>query len=91
MMAGMLSQAVLYLIQADLLPSQLPLWDTSNFISESSLMGELLHAMLGYEASPTAIQALVYLGSLLLFFAYAGMRFNSAGLFRRVSSKRKKS
>ncbi len=91
MTSGMLSKAVLYLIQADLLPAQLPLWDSSNVISESSLMGELLHAMLGYEANPTAIQVLVYLGSLLLFFAYFWLRFDPVSLLRRHSLQRKKS
>lgn len=64
--AGMASQAALYLSQADILHAQAPLWDTSSFISESSLLGELLHASLGYEASPTLVQLLVCLASVAL-------------------------
>jgi len=64
--AGMLSQAVLLLIQADWLPSQLPLWDSSSLLSENSVPGQLLYALIGYEATPTAIQAGFYFGGLLL-------------------------
>jgi high-affinity iron transporter len=64
--AGMISQAALLLIQADWLPSQLPLWDTSAWLAEQSLTGTLLYALIGYEATPTAIQASCYFGGLLL-------------------------
>jgi len=67
--AGMMAQAALYLAQADILPSQFTLWDTSNIVAESSLIGELLHAALGYEASPTLSQALMYSGSFVVSFA----------------------
>jgi len=69
--AGMLSQAVLLLIQADWLPSQLPLWDTSEWLSENSVTGQLLYALIGYEATPTALQAFFYFGGLLLFLVVA--------------------
>jgi high-affinity iron transporter len=64
--AGMLSQAVLLLIQADWLPSQLPIWDSSGWLSENSVTGQLLYALIGYEATPTALQASSYFGGLLL-------------------------
>jgi len=64
--AGMISQASLLLIQADWLPSQLPLWNSSEFISEESVVGQLLYAVIGYEATPTPIQAGFYLGGLIL-------------------------
>jgi high-affinity iron transporter len=64
--AGMLSQAVLLLIQADWLPSQLPIWDSSGWLSESSVTGQLMYALVGYEATPTALQAAFYFGGLLL-------------------------
>ncbi len=67
--AGMMGQAALYLSQADLMPSQGALWDTSNVFAESSLMGELLHAAIGYEASPSLTQVLLYLGSVLTSLA----------------------
>ena len=67
--AGMLSQAVLLLIQADWLPSQLPLWDSSAWLPESSVTGQLLYALIGYEATPTALQAAFYFGGLLVYVA----------------------
>ncbi len=67
--AGMLSQASLLLIQADWLPSQLPLWNSSEFISEHSIVGQLLYAVIGYEATPTPVQAGFYFGGLALSVA----------------------
>ena len=64
--AGMLSHASLLLIQADWLPSQLHLWDTSQWLSEESLMGQLMFMLLSYEATPTAIQFIVYVLGFLL-------------------------
>ena len=64
--SGMASQAAQLLIQADWLPSQLPLWDSSGWISETSVSGQLLYALVGYEATPTAIQAGFHFGGLLL-------------------------
>jgi high-affinity iron transporter len=64
--SGMVSQASLLLIQADWLPGQLPLWNTSDFLSEKSVTGQLLYALIGYESTPTAIQASLYLLGFLL-------------------------
>ena len=69
--AGMSSQAALLLIQADILPSQLPLWNTGDWLSETSVTGQLLYALAGYESTPTAVQAGFYFGGLLLLaFSY---------------------
>ncbi len=64
--SGMISQATLLMIQADWLPAQMPLWNTSDFLSEKSVLGQLLYALVGYEATPTALQASMYLGGLIL-------------------------
>jgi len=64
--AGMAGQAALLLIQADWLPSWSPVWDSSGWIGESSVTGQLLYALIGYEATPTPIQAFAYFGGLLL-------------------------
>jgi high-affinity iron transporter len=64
--SGMASQAAQLLIQADWLPAQLPIWDSSGWISESSVTGQLLYALIGYEATPAAIQAGFHFGGLLL-------------------------
>ena len=75
--AGMISQAALLLIQADWLPAQLPLWDTSAWLAEQSLTGTILYALIGYEATPTAIQAACYFGGLLLLLLVAVMSTRS--------------
>ena len=61
---GMVTQATQLLLQADLISSQLPLWDTSPWVSEHSLFGGILFALMGYEASPTPIQVGVYITSI---------------------------
>jgi high-affinity iron transporter len=65
LMAGMASQAVGFLIQADILPPLVsPAWDTSYLLTEGSLPGKVLHALIGYQARPAGMQVLVYLGVL---------------------------
>ena len=64
--AGMLSHAVQILTQADWLPAQRTIWDTSSFLSETSLLGQLLYAIMGYEATPTANQVAAYVSGALL-------------------------
>jgi len=55
--AGMASQAAAFLMQANLLPSLgNDLWDTSSILSENSLIGLLLHVLIGYSAQPAGIQ-----------------------------------
>ncbi|MDT8310664.1 MAG: FTR1 family protein [Methylophaga sp.] len=67
MVAGsMMAQASQFLIQADWLPSSSPLWDSSGLISEHSLSGQLLYALMGYEATPSALQVIIYALSLIL-------------------------
>jgi len=64
--AGMAGQASLLLIQADWLPSHAPMWDSSALVAENSITGQLLYALIGYEATPTPIQVAAYFGGLLL-------------------------
>lgn len=72
--AGMSAQATRLLIQADWLSTDGALWDTSAFLSENSTGGQLLYALIGYEASPSTIEVVVYVSSLLLM----GLMFVSA-------------
>lgn len=69
---SMISQTIQQLIQADWLISQYPLWDTSMWLSEHSVTGQLLYALIGYEATPTAIQITAYLSSLALIILLSG-------------------
>src|SRR5579885_1812835 len=65
--AGMASQAAAFLLQADLLPTLgANLWNTSSLLSDESLVGRILHTLIGYTARPAGIQLIFYLGTLLI-------------------------
>jgi high-affinity iron transporter len=65
--AGMASQAAGYLIQADLIPSLVsPLWDTSEALPEKSVIGMLLHSLIGYDARPAGMQLVFYVVTLVI-------------------------
>ena len=75
--AGMASQAARFLIQADLLPSlATPLWDTSALLPQASLLGTLLHSLIGYEAQPAGMQIVFYI-TVLVVIGTGMMRFNN--------------
>ena len=72
--AGMASQMARFLIQADKIPALAsPLWDTSAAIPEKSVLGLLLHSLIGYDASPAGMQLVFYVTTLLVILA--GMKF----------------
>ncbi len=59
--AGMAAQAAGFLVQADVLQPLLnPAWDTSAILSDKSLIGKVLHSLVGYESRPSGIQVLFY-------------------------------
>lgn len=58
--AGMASQAVSYLIQADLIESGYAVWDTNWLVEESSVTGQLLYSFIGYESTPILKQVIIY-------------------------------
>lgn len=59
--AGLAAQAAAYLVQADILPPLgHQLWDTSSILSEQSVLGNVLHILVGYTANPMGIQLLFY-------------------------------
>jgi len=82
--AGMAATAAGYLSQAGLLPSFTPLWNTSGFLSEQSVVGQLLHVLIGYQARPTAIELGFYFGTLILIGA--GMVLISKPKFSHASA-----
>jgi high-affinity iron transporter len=72
--ASMASQAAGFLIQADLLPSLgAPLWDTSSVLPQTTALGTLLHALIGYNAQPAGMQIVFYV--VVLVAIAAGMRW----------------
>jgi high-affinity iron transporter len=65
--AGMASQGAAFLMQADLLPALgNDLWDTSSILSEHSMLGVLLHVLIGYSAQPAGIQVMFYLATIVV-------------------------
>lgn len=74
---NMLSQSALQLTQADWIPSAQAAWDTSQWLPESSLAGQLLYALIGYEATPSLIQIICYLMGTGLVLAVAIIRGSS--------------
>lgn len=63
--AGMASQAANFLVQADMLPTWGKLWDISSVLSNQSMLGSLLHTLVGYDAAPMGIQMAVYAVTIL--------------------------
>jgi len=62
LVAGMTAQAASYLSQAGWLPVLNPMmWDSSGLLAEKSLIGQLLHTLVGYVDRPTGIQLVAYL------------------------------
>lgn len=57
---NMASQIVMLLSQADWLPYTPTAWDSSALLSESSIPGHLLYALVGYESNPSILQAVCY-------------------------------
>lgn len=63
--AGMAAQGAAFLVQADLLPALGGnVWDTSFLLPDDSLVGRVLHALIGYVAAPDGIQILFYLATI---------------------------
>jgi high-affinity iron transporter len=63
--AGMASHAAGFLVQAGWLPAlQHPLWDTSAVLSDRSLLGQILHTLIGYDDRPAGIQVVFYFAAL---------------------------
>ncbi len=69
--AGMCAQATQLLIQADWISISGFIWDSSAIIPEGSVVGQLLYALIGYEATPSIIEVTVYLACLLITSAAA--------------------
>ena len=67
--AGLASQAVAFLQQADVLTAfSNTLWDSSWLLSDSNLLGRVLHTLVGYNDHPSGMQVIVYLAVLALTF-----------------------
>ena len=67
--AGLTIQASQLLMQIDWIPSGRQVWDSSQFLSEHSIIGQLIYAVFGYEATPTFLQIVLYALSLVAVFS----------------------
>jgi len=59
--AGLASQAVAFLQQAGAVEAlSATIWDSSWLLADDSLVGRLLHTLIGYNAAPSGMQVLAY-------------------------------
>ena len=67
--AGMAAQSVQFLNNAGLVVAlDRTVWDTSWLLSEDSIFGRMLHALIGYTERPSEMQILVYIATLFAMF-----------------------
>ena len=65
--AGLLGNAVQNIQQLGWISfGTAPLWNTAQFLSEDSTLGDILHTFLGYAETPTILQGLLYSAYLLV-------------------------
>ena len=68
--AGLAAQSVVFLQQAGILTAlEGTIWDTSAVLSDSSLLGRVLHTLIGYTDQPSGMQLLVYAVTLIVIFS----------------------
>jgi high-affinity iron transporter len=70
--AGMAGQAAAVLAGADLIPAWgYQIWDTSWLLSQDSLVGRALHALIGYSDRPMGVQLVAYIATLAVLLVGA--------------------
>lgn len=69
--SGMMTQATRLLAQADWVSVGEPLWDSNWLLSEASISGQLIYAIFGYEATPSGLEVLIYILSVLAMLVAA--------------------
>lgn len=85
--SGLAAQAAGFLNQIGLLPALgNGVWNTSNILNQTSLVGQLLHILVGYIARPSGIEIVFYVGTFLtililmrVFGNLHGRRIKTAG------------
>ena len=84
--AGMAAQATQFLNNAGFATVlEGTVWDTSWLLSEASLIGKMLHTLIGYTERPTELQLIVYVATLAAMFLL--MRVARMQPRRRVTAK----
>ncbi len=68
--AGMAADAAGFLTQAGVLPAlQTGVWDTSWLLTEHSILGRLLHILVGYTQRPSVMQIIFYVTTLAVILS----------------------
>ena len=67
--AGLAAQSVVFLQQAGIATVlEGTVWDTSAILSDTSLLGRVLHTLIAYTDQPSGMQLLVYALTLIMIF-----------------------
>lgn len=75
--AGLASSAAGKLVQADVLPTLVDqLWDSSWLLTDQSVVGNMMHVLVGYTAQPSGMQLVFYVATVVLLVI--GMRLSGA-------------
>jgi len=86
--AGMASQAAGFLVQADLVP---PLgdavWDTSWLLTESSIFGKVLHALVGYVSRPAGIQVAFFVVTIVVIETFTLLVARNGEATRKMATR----
>jgi high-affinity iron transporter len=85
--AGMAAQAMQFLNNAGLVVAlDHTVWDTSWLLSEKSIVGRLLHTLIGYADRPTEMQLIVYIATLFAMFLLMRVaRYSPRGRLRAAA------
>lgn len=68
--AGLAAQSIVFLQQGGLVTAlDRTAWDTSGILRDSSLIGRVLHTLVGYTDEPSGMQVVVYVITLLVIFS----------------------
>ncbi len=86
--AGLLAQSVPMFMQADIIEASPPIWDSSFLLNEQSLIGQLVYAVAGYEATPTLMQVLANIFGLcaILALVFVPIILNEKGFLNKKAS-----
>lgn len=90
--AGLAANAAGFLHQAGLLPALVPqVWDSSALLSQTGVLGTLLHVLIGYNDRPMGIQVVFYLttlGAMLVLMRVVGGAHRPAPARNRTAVER---
>ncbi|MBV8474267.1 MAG: FTR1 family protein, partial [Hyphomicrobiales bacterium] len=84
--AGLAAQSANFLQQAGVVSAlSQTAWDTSGILSDTSILGRVLHTLVGYSDQPSVLQVVVYCATLATIFALS-KAVTSRALARRTTA-----